>query len=230
MRRTPGIVVATLTAAIGLTAGAVGAASSADAVPGAHGQRVCTDAKAGEATCFAEKLVDANGEAFSPSAVSPNAAQAPADIRSAYNLGNASSGGRTVAIVDAYGYPRAASDLATYRSNYGLTPCTTASGCLKIVDQNGGTNLPRFNLGWAQEQALDLDAVSATCPDCKILLVQASSASIANLGTAVNTAAGLGATSISNSYGGGDLSDASYGSYYNHPGIAVTASTGDNGY
>ena len=64
MRRTPGIVVATLTAAIGLTAGAVGAASSADAVPGAHGQRVCTDAKAGEANCFAEKLVDANGEAF----------------------------------------------------------------------------------------------------------------------------------------------------------------------
>jgi subtilase family serine protease len=230
MRRTPGIVVATLTAAIGLTAGAVGAASSADAVPGAHGQRVCTDAKAGEANCFAEKLVDANGEAFSPSAVSPNAAQAPADIRSAYNLGNASSGGRTVAIVDAYGYPRAASDLATYRSNYGLTPCTTASGCLKIVDQNGGTNLPRFNLGWAQEQALDLDAVSATCPDCKILLVQASSASIVNLGTAVNTAARLGATAISNSYGGGDLSDATYGSYYNHPGIAVTASTGDNGY
>ena len=159
MRRTLGIVVATLTAAIGLTAGAVGAASSADAVPGAHGQRVCTDAKTGEANCFAEKLDDANGEAFSPSAVSPNAAQAPGDIRSAYNLGSASSGGRTVAIVDAYGYPRAASDLATYRSTYGLPPCTTASGCLKIVDPNCGTNLPRFNLGWAQEQALDLDAV-----------------------------------------------------------------------
>jgi len=46
----------------------------------------------------------------------------------------------------------------------------------------------------------------------------------------VNTAARLGAAAISNSYGGGDLSDATYGSYYDHKGIAVTASTGDNGY
>ena len=99
------------------------------------------------------------------------------------------------------------------------------------MDQTGGTNLPRFNAGWAGEQALDVDAVSAICPDCKILVVQAKSASIADLGTAVNTAAKqAGVVAISNSYGGGDLSDATYGANYNHPGIAVTASTGDNGY
>jgi subtilase family serine protease len=231
MRRTRGIVVATLTAAIGLTAGAVGAASSADAVPGAHGQRVCTDAKAGEANCHALKLVDANGQAVaSPNAATPSG-KSPADIQSAYKLTGLSSGARAVAIVDAYGYPNAERDLGVYRSQFGLSSCTTANGCLRIIDQNGGTNLPRINVGWAQEQALDLDAVSATCPDCRIVLVQAKSASFADLGTAVNTAAKqAGVVAISNSYGGGDAPDTTYGSYYNHPGIAVTASTGDNGY
>jgi len=61
-------------------------------------------------------------------------------------------------------------------------------------------------------------------------VVQAKSASIADLGTAVNTASKQGVVAISNSYGGGDLSDATYGANYNHPNIAVTASTGDNGY
>jgi subtilase family serine protease len=71
--------------------------------------------------------------------------------------------------------------------------------------------------------------VSAVCPNCKIVLVEASSASFANLGTAENTAARL-ANVISNSYGGSDASDASYGSYYNHPGKAITVSSGDAGY
>ena len=233
MRRTLGTVVATLTAAIGLTAAAVGVASSADAVPGAHGQRVCSDAKAGEANCFAEVLVDANGKDVSPDTAAPSSnAKTPADIRSAYKLTGLASGGRTVAIVDAYGYPNAERDLGVYRSQFPNIPaCPTANGCLKIIDQNGGTNLPRFNLGWAQEQALDLDAVSATCPDCKIILVQAKSASFADLGAAVVTASKqAGVVAISNSYGGGDAPDSTYGKYYNHPNIAVTASTGDNGY
>jgi subtilase family serine protease len=160
----------------------------------------------------------------------PSGAMSPTDLKAAYNLNGLTSGGRTVAVVDAYGYPNLESDLATYRSYYKLPACTTANGCLKIVDQNGGSSLPRFDSGWAGEQALDVDAVSAICPDCHILVVQAKTSSIVNLGTAVNTAARLGAVAISNSYGGGDLSDATYGNYYNHKGIAVTASTGDNGY
>jgi subtilase family serine protease len=133
--------------------------------------------------------------------------------------------------VDAYGYPNLERDLGVYRSTYGLPACTSASGCLRVMDQNGGTSLPRFNTGWAGEQALDVDAVSAVCPDCRILVVQARSASFADLGTAVQTAAKqAGVVAISNSYGGGDASDGTYGAYYNHPNIAVTASTGDNGY
>ena len=100
------------------------------------------------------------------------------------------------------------------------------------MSQTGSTtSLPQTNVGWDQEQALDLDAVSAACPDCKILLVQAKSASFADLGAAVNQAAKTaGVVAISNSYGGGDAADSSYGSYYDHPSIAVTASTGDDGY
>lgn len=134
-----------------------------------------------------------------------------------------------MAIVDAYNDPTAEADLAVYRSQYGLPACTTANGCFKKVNQTGGTSYPRTNAGWATEISLDLDMVSAICPKCHILLVEATSASYANLGKAVNEAAALHANAISNSYGGGDVSDAS-APYYNHPGIAVTASSGDSGY
>jgi subtilase family serine protease len=100
------------------------------------------------------------------------------------------------------------------------------------VNQSGGTSYPNANGGWAQEISLDLDMVSAICPNCHILLVEASSSSIANLGTAVNEAARLGANAISNSYGGNESRrDRTYDtSYYNHPGIAITVSSGDSGY
>ena len=216
--------------------GAVVTTASAASSPRAHAARVCAASKSPTtAACNALKLVDADGEAVSPSG-KPVTSQAisgktPADIQSAYKVAGLSSGRRTVAIVDAYGYPNAERDLGLYRAQWGLPACTVANGCLRIINQAGGSSLPRFDSGWAGEQALDLDAVSATCPDCKILLVQASSASIANLGAAVNTAAKQpGVVAISNSYGGGDLADSSYGGAYNHPGIAVTASTGDNGY
>ncbi|MGA8247163.1 MAG: hypothetical protein WB797_09675 [Nocardioides sp.] len=200
-------------------------------LPGLHAQRVCAKTPAaGHATCLAKVMVDSRGAV--PHASGPlSTALSPAQLKAAYGLNGTDGAGRTVAIVDAYGYPNLERDLTIYRSQYGMPACTTANGCLRIRDQNGGTNLPRTNVGWDQEQALDVDAVSATCPSCKILVVQARSTSFANLGTAVNTAAAsAGVVAISNSYGGGDAADSSYGSYYHHTGIAVTASTGDNGY
>ena len=62
------------------------------------------------------------------------------DLKSAYNLDTSVDPGATIAIVDAYGYSNLASDLATYRSQYGLPACTIANGCLKIVNQNGQTS------------------------------------------------------------------------------------------
>jgi subtilase family serine protease len=207
------------------------AAPAPDQAQGRHAQRVCHAVLAkGEANCLAEVMVNSKG-AVPMATTPPTGAKTPAELRGAYKLTGSASGGRTVAIVDAYGYPNLERDLATYRSQFGLPACTTANLCLRVIDQNGGTSYPRTNVGWDGEQALDVDAVSAICPDCKILVVQAKSASFANLGAAVNMAATQpGVVAISNSYGGSDAPDTTYGHYYNHPGIAVTASTGDNGY
>ncbi|MBV9097643.1 MAG: S8 family serine peptidase [Frankiaceae bacterium] len=153
----------------------------------------------------------------------------PADLRSAYALPTARGSGRTVAIVDAYDDPTAEQDLGLYRTEFKLPACTTANGCFRKVGQSGAA-VPAPDPGWAQEISLDLDMVSAVCPQCHVLLVEASSASQANLGAAVDTAARLGADAISNSYGGADASDSTYGRYYHHAGVAVTASSGDSGY
>jgi len=184
-------------------------------------------ASPGTARCHSLVRVDGHGQ---PVASATPSGYVPADLRSAYAI-PVSSATPTVAIVDAYNDPNAEKDLGVYRSQFGLPACTTANGCFQKVNQNGGTSYPRNNTGWAEEISLDLDMVSAICPNCHILLVEASSNSFANLGAAVNYAASHGAVAISNSYGGGEFSgEASYESPYNHPGIAVTVSSGDNGY
>ncbi|MEV5939574.1 S53 family peptidase [Streptomyces sp. NPDC051994] len=174
----------------------------------------------------------ANAERALTAAAAPSG-YGPASLQAAYKLPSSSAGsGRTVAIVDAYDDPSAEADLGKYRAQYGLSACTTANGCFKKVGQSGTSTLPSADAGWAEEISLDLDMVSAACPNCKILLVEAKTASMANLGTAVNTAVSLGAKYVSNSYGGGESSsDTTYDSkYFNHPGVAITVSSGDNGY
>jgi subtilase family serine protease len=204
------------------------AAASPATQASAHAAVRACAAPAGYAACHAWVRTDTMAARVALNATP--AGYGPADLQSAYNLPSATAGsGQTVAIVDAYDDPTAESDLGVYRAQFGLPACTTANGCFKKIDQTGGTTYPRKNGGWAQEISLDLDMVSAVCPNCHITLVEAKSASLANLGAAVNEAASFKPASISNSYGGSDTSDAS-APYYNHPGIAVTASTGDSGY
>jgi len=153
----------------------------------------------------------------------------PAQLDAAYSLNTSGGSGQTIALVESGDYPTAAADLATYRTQYGLPACTTANGCFKKVSQTGSTtSLPKENAGWAEETALDMDMVSATCPNCKIIIVEATSSSNANFNTAENEAAALGATVISNSYGGSE--SGATNSAYNHSGIVITASAGDDGY
>jgi subtilase family serine protease len=155
----------------------------------------------------------------------------PADLRAAYKLTSTGSASTTIAIVDAMDDANAESDLAVYRSQFGLPACTTANGCFRKVSQTGTTRYPRGDAGWAEEISLDLDMASAICPSCHILLVEASSSSFANLSAAVDEAAKLGATVISNSYGGSEYSsEVTDQSHYNHPGIAITVSSGDGGF
>src|SRR3954451_23198133 len=189
---------------------------------------VCKRAPHGRVGCFAIRVDRYSGgrvsHASSPVGLTPD------DLRSAYALPSSASQQATVAIVDAYDDPTAEADLRVYRSQFGLPPCTSAGGCFRKVGQSGTRSLPAADPGWAQEISLDLDMASAVCPTCHLLLVEATSSSQSNLGAAVNTAARLGANAISNSYGGPDASDNTYGRYYHHPGVAVTASTGDSGY
>jgi subtilase family serine protease len=166
----------------------------------------------------------------------------PAELQAAYGLTAASASdgrGKTVAIVDAYNDPYALSNLSTYRSEWGLSPvCTVAgqSGCVTftVENQGGTTRLPSANAGWSEEISVDLDMVSAICPNCNILLVEATSPTFANLGAAELTAAAAKPVSIGNSYGGGEPSaETSFDSYYDastEAGIAITASSGDSSY
>ncbi|WP_333768975.1 S53 family peptidase [Streptomyces sp. IBSBF 2435] len=236
-----------LTAVTGLVlSGAALAAPSADAAASTTSHRLTTArscavaSKPGMMACSALK-VTSGADSLAPAArsasgvVNPAATPSgygPADLHSAYALPTTGGSGATIAIVDAQDDPNAESNLATYRSTFGLTPCTTANGCFKKVGQNGTGSLPSPDAGWAEEISLDLDMASAICPQCHILLVEANSATMANLGTSVNTAVSLGAKYVSNSYGGGESSsDTSYDSlYFNHPGVAITVSSGDNGY
>lgn len=182
------------------------------------------------ARCFALIRTNLHQQVLASPDDPPAGALGPADIQSAYKL-PAAGAGVTIAVVDAFGYSTAESDLATFRSYYGLPPCTTANGCFTKLDQNGGTNYPPDDPGWALESALDVDAVSAACPKCHIMLVEGDDNSLDSLGTAVDTAVAQGAIAVSNSYGvpGEIPEELDYDHYYNHKGVAVTASTGDIG-
>jgi subtilase family serine protease len=223
MRPTKSIaaVAAVLLAALGAVS--VGqSATAAPAAPGPHSVRVCPEVK-GEAACMARVRTD-----ITPHLAAPGLSVAgltPTQLRAAYSLTATGSAAQTIGIVDANDDPNAEADLAVYRSNFGLPPCTTANGCFHKYNLGGPADP-----GWAEEISLDVDMASAICPNCHIALIEASSASFAALGAAENYAVSTAhATVISNSYGGGDTPDTS-APYYNHPGVPITASSGDSGY
>ncbi|MBK3578096.1 putative Ig domain-containing protein [Streptomyces sp. MBT65] len=199
-------------------------------------EHLCAAATPGHVSCFAQRRTDIKQKLAA--AVHADAAAAvsglsPANLHSAYALPSTGGSGLTVAVVDAYNDPNAASDLATYRSNFGLSACTVASGCFKQVSQTGSTtSLPSNDTGWAGEEALDIDMVSAVCPNCNIILVEANSATDSDLGTAENEAVALGAKFVSNSWGGSESSSQTSEdtSYFKHPGVAITVSSGDEAY
>ncbi len=220
---------ASLSALVAASYAIVAPAGASPAAAGPHVKRLCSQpSKPGYMACNALLRTDlvqkhAMGVHDTPQGFGPD------DLRKAYNLTGDGSG-QTVAIVDAQDDPNAAQDLAAYRKQYGLPDC--GDGCFKKIDQNGGTTYPSADAGWAGEISLDLDMVSAIAPKAHILLVEANSASMSDLGAAVNQAVKQGAKFVSNSYGGGEgAEDAQADSqFFNHPGVVITASAGDSGY
>ena len=219
-----------LATSLAVLAGAalVVAAPAASATPEAGSVRgACDAAPTGFARCFAQYVVPGQG-------VAPTVAQpvTPRDIQAAYGLSADAGAGRTVAIVDAFDNPKAASDLATFRARYHLPPCTVANGCFRKVNQAGDpTPLPRRDVDWGLEIALDLDAVSAACPKCHILLVEGDDNSLSSLARAVSRAVQLGADVVSNSYGADEFGGMrTFARHYLQPGVPITAATGDFGF
>ena len=186
----------------------------------------------------------------------PSSGYYPGDLQSAYGLGTAAAAfepgpnAPTVAIVDAYNDPYAATDLAAYRASLSkatdpatgiadatippLCPSNTSTGCVTFtkVNQSGGTSYPRASASWSEEISVDLDMISAICPDCNIVLVEASSASFSSLATAVTYAKSLNPAAVTNSYGGSEFSsESTYNSIYSAgTSTAVTVASGDSGY
>ena len=202
----------------------------------AHSKNVCGPPSNGVASCHAKVVT--KGDGVTPDATTSYASgYKPSDLQSAYKLPSGGST-QTVAIVDAYDNPNAKIDLDAYRTQFGLPALpvcsvTITTSCFQKVNQSGGSTPPAADVGWGQEIALDLDMASAVCPNCKILLVEANSNAYTDLGAAVDRAALMSANAISNSYGGGEFSvegSSTYNGHYNHPGIAVTVSSGDGGY
>ena len=186
--------------------------------------KVCPEEASGFARCHALVRTDIPGHLaapnFTPSGYDPSA------LQTAYSLPSSTAGaGETVGIVDAFDDPNAESDLAVYRSQFGLPACTTANGCFSKVKFARKTNT-----GWAQEESLDVDMVSAVCPNCHILLVEAASNSTSNLTTAESYAVAH-ANAVSNSWSGNETTpNSSTDAVYSSSTVAITASTGDAGF
>lgn len=231
-RRTMTAMACSLLAALPVLIVTPGLATAAPTSPPSNVENVCDQNIApGQHRCFAERRTDIK----QPSVSTPHAMTngfGPADLKSAYVL-PAGTTSAVVATVVAYDYPTAEADLAVYRSQYGLPPCTTANGCFVKVNQNGATApLPSPDAGWAQEAALDLDMISAICPTCKILLVE-SNDSGDSLFSGVKRATTMGAKFISMSWGGNQSPvDNSYYdvNFFSSLGVAYVAASGDSAY
>jgi len=208
--------------------------------------RVCPAPRPGDATCLALARVPVPSAAAGEPGVRPYTAArgalesgpagglTPEELASAYGYDPAAGGsGQTIAIVDAYDDPKIESDLATFDAEYGVAPCTKANGCFTKVSQSGSPILlpAPDTRGWSVEIALDVEMAHSACPNCKILLVEAKNESFKNLAVAVGEAVNLGATEVSNSYGGPEsLLGSAERAAYKHPGVVIAASTGDSGY
>ena len=153
----------------------------------------------------------------------------PSQIRGAYNLPSVAPRAQTIAIVTAFDDPGAESDLGVYSSTYSLPPCTSANGCFRKVNGLGQARpLPPANATWALETSLDVQIAYAVCPNCKILLVEAASASVLDLLDAVDSAVALGANEVSNSWVVDEFSSETIlDSRLDHPGVVITAASGD---
>jgi Subtilase family len=191
----------------------------------------------GRYRCFAHVQTDGDGRirAEAQPADAP-AGFTPADLQAAYDIPTAINGHPTIALIDAYGDTALESDLAMYRAAFDLPECSTANGCLKIVNTDGNPSplpgAPPADDDWTVETSLDVDMASAACPSCNLVVIEAQDDVGNGLELAQATAASLGAAVISNSWGGPEKQGVPLTGvepYFDQP-VAVFVAAGDDGY
>ncbi len=199
-------------------------------------EAVCPAAANMQATCLSWVRA-MSGDHFQAAARSnaQPAGLSPTQLKNAYGV--TTSGTGSLAVITAYDNPRLTSDLATYDQTFGLPtfPSCTASlqtGCFAKMSQTGSTTfMPTPNRGWALEADLDVELAHATCPSCRLTIVEANNASITNLLAAVDRAVTIGAHVVSMSWGAGEFSsETSYDSHFTNPNVNFVAAAGDSGY
>ena len=209
-------------------------------------KKACNNTNRGQVSCLAYVVSNLNGSPMNmPLSVVGNIG--PTQFHTAYNLpctpngpiqsvcsAPSTFGPETIAIVDAGGFDNSGGtideSLDGYDSYYGLPACTETNGCLTILNQSGQSSpLPaNISSGWNDEIALDVETAHMICQTCKILLVEANTAGIADLAASEATASSFNPVAISNSYGS-STENTSYNSYYEHTGMAIVAGSGDSG-
>ena len=152
----------------------------------------------------------------------------PAQIKSFYNL-PAAGGHGTIVVVGAYDDKTIENDLSVFSKQFSLPLCTTTNGCFAKHPMTANV---KANSGWAMETSLDIEWAHAIAPNAKILLVEATTPSGANLLKAVDYAASVkDASAISMSWGGAEFpEELSLDSHFQSvSGAPFFASSGDNG-
>ena len=201
---------------------------------GARGHRaICERLPKLIAGCGLSVSLGVNGEPY----VTPGPAGfGPATWHSAYNVATTATAPTTMAVVSAYDQPHLLEDLNTYNQAFGLpaTPaCTTATqtACLAKLDQRGGTKYPAVDGGWSLETSLDTETIHGMCQDCRLVVVEADTASLSDLFAAVDRAVTVGAKVVSNSYGTNEFFyESQYDWHFKKPGVMFLFASGDSGY
>jgi hypothetical protein len=229
---------AALIGACGLT---VLGCAGAQAAPGPRVLRVCGTPGPLTAACTALRIASPSGEAAPAGEVTtpPSGFLTPAQLHAAYSLPTETSASakQTVAVIDAFDDPTAEADLRVYDEQFGLPRCTSANGCFRKVNQQGEASpLPPEQGEWAGEISIDVQMAHAICQSCRVLLVEADSGELTDLGEALDTAVNAGAKVVSNSYASpeepafAEFYEELDADSYEHPGVVVAASSGDCGY
>lgn len=242
LRPLVGAILAAVALALAYGGGATAASAATDASSGLGTHHACGAPRPGTAACTAIRLTLAASTLEADQAAAKQAGSrflTPQDLHAAYSLPSETglSSTQTIAVIDAFDDPTAEADLGVYDAEFKLPACTSANGCFRKVNEYGQASpLPAVEGGWASEISIDVQMAHAICSSCHVLLVEASTEEFSDLGTAVNTAVKAGATEISNSYAGPEepalasVFSEWNTNFYDHPGLVITASSGDCGY